>query len=81
MEMIKMIKEGAKSQPMSLSNDKDVTPHVFSFIHHTVNKFGTFLSHLPSYLTRVWINSLIKILFTKLFCNKLEEVYFPKLVW
>ncbi|MED6118135.1 hypothetical protein PIB30_000117 [Stylosanthes scabra] len=41
MEMQKMIKEGAKSQQQnSLSNDKDVAPRVFSFIHHTVHKFG-----------------------------------------
>ncbi|KAL1299851.1 hypothetical protein HN51_044389 [Arachis hypogaea] len=41
MEMINMIKEGAKSQQHNtLSNDKDVAPHVFSFIHHTVQKFG-----------------------------------------
>ncbi|MED6149695.1 hypothetical protein PIB30_064917 [Stylosanthes scabra] len=40
MEMYKMIKEGAKSQQQnSLSNDKDVAPRVFSFIHHTVHKF------------------------------------------
>ena len=46
MEMFKMIKEGAKSkQPMSLSNDKDVAPHVFSFIHHTVHKFGMCISY------------------------------------
>ncbi|KAL1349855.1 hypothetical protein AAHE18_07G186200 [Arachis hypogaea] len=40
-EMINMIKKGAKSQQHNtLSNDKDVAPHVFSFIHHTVQKFG-----------------------------------------
>lgn len=41
-EMIKMMKENAKSQQptSSLSDDKDVSPHVFMFIHHIINKFG-----------------------------------------
>lgn len=41
-EMIKMMMENAKSPIFtnSLSDDKDVTPHIFTFIHHIYQKFG-----------------------------------------
>jgi hypothetical protein len=44
-EMIKLMMENAKSPIFtnSLSDDKDVTPHVFTFIHHIFHKFGTHL--------------------------------------
>lgn len=45
-EMIKMMMENAKSPIFtnSLSDDKDVTPHIFTFIHHIYQKFGTHLN-------------------------------------
>lgn len=62
-EMIKMMKENAKSQQptSSLSDDKDVSPHVFMFIHHIINKFGTFRSISPAqicnFLFQNWLFS------------------------
>lgn len=45
-EMFKVMMENAKSQKPTdntLSLDKDVAPHVFTFIHHIVHKFGMYL--------------------------------------
>ncbi|MED6118134.1 hypothetical protein PIB30_000116 [Stylosanthes scabra] len=77
MEMFKMIKEGAKSQQHNtLSNDKDVAPHVFSFIHHTVNKFGK--------NSFVWEGATPKVIITnpdqiKEVFNKINDFKKPKL--
>lgn len=42
-EMISVLMQAAKSQQSksSLSDDKDVAPHITTFNHHIVHKFGT----------------------------------------
>ncbi|WJX67966.1 hypothetical protein P8452_52382 [Trifolium repens] len=77
-EMIKLMMENAKSPIFtnSLSNDKDVTPHVFTFIHHIFHKFGknSFLWEGPNAKVIITNPDQIKEIF-----NNMHDFVKPKL--
>ncbi|XP_027340035.1 11-oxo-beta-amyrin 30-oxidase-like isoform X1 [Abrus precatorius] len=66
-EMAKARKEAAISQKSanSLSNDKDIAPHLFTFIDHIVNKFGNY--------SFFWEGTRPKVILTNM--EQIKEVF------
>lgn len=77
-EMISVLMQAAKSQQSksSLSDDKDVAPHITTFNHHIVHKFGknSFLWEGPTPKVIITDPEQIKEIF-----NKIQDFEKPKL--